>query len=174
MPTDSNKGWCPRCRAEIEIPDGYPAHVTCPNCDAEVAPGAAVNFRQESRMRRRRVWSIVAGLALLTLVFFSYWYRSYLFSGFGLVVEATGGRTLAVLSLALALFVLVCFFFWMIFPMLVYFGLRDIRRRTAKLDQTTRLCLRHIAQIPPQQEVPTSEPEPKARCAAPPSTVPPP
>ena len=105
----------------------------------------------------------VAILAVLTLGFLSYWFRGHLTSGFGFVAEATGGRTAAALSLALILFILVCAFFWMIFPIVVYFGLKDLRRRTAELDQTSRLCVHHLAQLTANQDVsePKTTPEQK-------------
>ena len=105
----------------------------------------------------------LALLAVLTLIFLGYWFRGHISSGFGFVAEATGGRTAAVLSLVLILFILVCAFFWMILPIIVFFGLRDLRRRTAELDQTSRLCVRHLAQLTANQDVsePKTTPEQK-------------
>ena len=34
---------------------------------------------------------------------------------------------------------------WMLFPIFVYVGLKDLRRRTAELDRTTKLCAHHLA-----------------------------
>ena len=160
MSPPSQKGCCPGCHAEIEIPDDHAqAAISCPNCARKVAVRAAVDFRRESLRRNRKVWVAVMGLVALTLGLLGYRFRGHLSSGFGLVAEATGGSTTAVLSLTFALLALVCVFFWMIFPILVYLGLKDLRRRTAKLDQTTQRCVRHLAQLTAHQDVP--QPEPK-------------
>jgi hypothetical protein len=164
MPPSSNIGWCPYCRSQIEIPQAQ-AHpvIPCPGCARMVAVCAAVDFRPPSRRRNRVICLVVAILAVLTLSFLGYWFRGHLSSGFGFVADATGGKTTAALSLALILFILVCAFFWMIFPIVVYFGLKDLRRRTAELDQTSRLCVRHLAQLAVNQEVskPKTTPEQK-------------
>jgi hypothetical protein len=128
-----------------------------------VAVCAAVDFRPPTGRRNRVIRLAVAILAVLTLSFVGYWFRGHLSSGFGFIAEVTGGRMTAALSLALILFILVCAFFWMIFPIVLYFGLKDLRRRTAELDQTSRLCVRHLAQLAVNQDVsqPKTSPEQK-------------
>jgi len=164
MSLGPHKGGCPCCLAEIEIPDEHPdPDISCPNCGRRVAVRAALGFRRESRGRSRKVRLTVAGLAVLTLSLLGYWFRGHLLSGFGFVAEATGGRTTAALSLALVLLALVCAFFWMILPILVYFGLKDLGRRTTELDQTTRLCLRHLAQLTVNHNVSKPMPAPEQK-----------
>jgi hypothetical protein len=145
MSAGLRKGWCPHCRAEIEI------------LDADPAPG-----------RNWRIWAIVGGVIALTLAWLGYRFRGHLSSAFGSLADATGGKTIAVLCLALAVFVLVCIFFWMVFPILIYFGLKDLRRRTARLDQTTQVFVQQLAQLSTQQDVAKSEsaPEQKVRGTA--------
>ena len=99
-----------------------------------------------------RVWKvrlIVAGLVLLALGLAAYSFRGHLTSAFGFITEATGSKTNAVLSLVVALCVLVCLvtclFAWLVFPIIVFFGLKDLRRRTAELDRTTRLLADLVA-----------------------------
>jgi hypothetical protein len=134
-----------------------------------------VDFRQGLRGRNRKVWVTVASLVALTIGLVGYRFRGHLSSAWGLVAEAMGGRTAAALILTLALFVLVCVFFWMILPILVYLGLKDLRRRTAKLDQTTQLCVRHLAQLTADHDVTKPEPAPEQKAGkdVPPAAVPP-
>jgi hypothetical protein len=82
--------------------------------------------------------------AMLLLVFL---YRRFLLSGLDLVGEATGGRTSAALCLLLGLLVLIWLLVWLLFPLFVYLGMRDLRRRTAELDQTMKLCAQHLTRI---------------------------
>ena len=121
-------------------------------------------FDQKSQ-RLTIIWVIVAGLAALTLAILGYRFRGHLSSAFGLLAEETGGKTVAALSLVGALFILVCAFFWMIFPILVFLGLRDLRHRTARLHETTELCVQQLAQLTAQDEALKAEaaPEQKAR-----------
>jgi hypothetical protein len=95
--------------------------------------------------RKRAVWLTVAALLVLVLLVLGYFYRRFLLSGLDLVAEATGSRMTAALSLALGLLALIWLLVWMLFPIFVYFGLRDLRRRTAELDRTTKLCAQHLA-----------------------------
>lgn len=95
----------------------------------------------------RNVWMarlMVAGLVLVVLSYFAYRYRGHLSSAFGWLAQETGGKTLAILVIGLGLWILVCGIFWLIFPILVYFGLKDLRRRTAQLDQTLQMYGRNL------------------------------
>jgi hypothetical protein len=102
-------------------------------------------------LRKRKVWLTIATVAVLSLVVLGCFYRRFLLSGLDLVAEATGGRISAALALALGLLALVWVFVWMAFPIFVYFGLRDLRRRTAQLDRTTTLCARNLSRIAAEQ-----------------------
>jgi hypothetical protein len=148
----------------MEIPDTPPGPVIpCPRCAGKIASATAEDLRPEAPGRKWRVWMIVAGVALIALAIAGYKFRAHLSSAFGLLADATGGRTLAVLSIALALFLVICLLFWMTFPILVYLGMRDLRRRTARLDQTTQLYLRHLARLTTQPGAQEPEPAPESK-----------
>ena len=93
------------------------------------------------------IWIAVAGIAIIASGALAYVYRARLRLGLGLLVDETGSKSMAALCLVLGLFVLVCLVLWMLFPLLVYTGLKDLRRRTSELDETTRLCARHLARL---------------------------
>ena len=100
---------------------------------------------------KRLSWGGIAALLLLLLLLvLGCIYRHHLVAGLDLVGEATGGRTSAALCVALAVLVLVGLIIWMLFPLFVYLGLRDLSRRTAELDQTMKLCAQHLARTSPE------------------------
>lgn len=92
---------------------------------------------------KRTVW-IATAAALVVLLVLGFFYRHFILSGLDLVAVGTGGRTSAALCLVLALLVLAWLLVWLLFPLFVYLGLRDLRRRTAELDRTMKLCARHL------------------------------
>jgi hypothetical protein len=102
---------------------------------------------QLSHRIKRALWITLPFLAILALGALGYAYRIRLKVGLDFLVEETGSRTMAALCLILALFTLVCLLLWMLFPLLVYLGLKDLRRRTSELDETTRVCARHLARL---------------------------
>ena len=103
-------------------------------------------------LRERKVWLAIATIAVLSLLVLGCFYRRFLLSGLDLVGEATGGRISAALALALGLLALVWVFVWMAFPIFVYFGMRDLRRRTAQLDRTTKLCAHYLSRVTAEQQ----------------------
>jgi hypothetical protein len=96
--------------------------------------------------RKRAIWVALAALVALMLVLGCF-YRRFLLSGLDLVAEATGGRMSAALCLLLGLLALVWLFVWLLFPLFVYLGMRDLRRRAVELDRTMKLCAQHLARI---------------------------
>jgi hypothetical protein len=100
---------------------------------------------------------------VLALAALGYRFRGHVSSAFGSLAEAVGGKMFAALSLALALFLVVCLVFWMIFPILVYFGLRDLRRHTARLHETAQRSLQHLAQLTAQRDISKAEPAPEQK-----------
>jgi hypothetical protein len=106
--------------------------------------------------------------AMLLLVFF---YRRFLLSGLDLVGEATGGRTSAALCLLLGLLILIWLLVWLLFPLFVYLGMRDLRRRTVELDRTMKLCAQHLTRIaagtPPAERERTTAPQQGTESEAP-------
>lgn len=95
-------------------------------------------------LKKRAVWIGTVALVVVLLVLACI-YRRFLLSGLNLVAEGTGSRTSAALCLAGALLALAWLLVWLLFPIFVYFGLRDLRRRTAELDRTMKLCAQHLA-----------------------------
>jgi len=91
----------------------------------------------------RKYWKVYLGLCVLGLLFlayFGYRHRGHVSSAFSWISEETGGKTMAVLTIALTLCALVYALFCFIFPILVYLGVRDLRRRTAEMEQTIQMC----------------------------------
>ncbi len=112
--------------------------------------------------RKLAIWLtvgvVVVGLFVLVCI-----YRRFLLSGLDLIAEGTGSRLTALGALALGFLVLVWLIFWMLFPVFVFLGLRDLRRRTSELDRTTRLCARQLAILTteshgPKPSEPTEQP----------------
>ena len=83
-----------------------------------------------------KVWLSASLLGLLVLAYFGYRYRAHVSSAFGWISEETGGKAMGVLTIALTLCGLVYAFFCLIFPIIVYVGLRDLRRRMAEIEKT--------------------------------------
>src|ERR1700690_1893664 len=94
--------------------------------------------RSFNMSKTRAVWLAVVGLVASVVLAVGYHYRHFLLSGFDLAAEDTGRRMTALLCLALVLLALAWMFVWMLFPIFVYFGMKDLRRRTAELDRTTK------------------------------------
>jgi hypothetical protein len=92
---------------------------------------------------KRAVWIASAAVLALLLVL-GFFFRHFLLSGLDLVAEGTGSRTSAALCLVGALLVLALLLVWLLFPIFMYFGLRDLRRRTAELDRTMKLCAQRL------------------------------
>jgi hypothetical protein len=82
-----------------------------------------------------KIWLSAFLVGLLILVYLGYRYRGHVSSAFGWISEETGGNTMAVLVIALALAGLIYAVFCLILPMIVYFGFRDLRRQTAEIEK---------------------------------------
>jgi hypothetical protein len=103
----------------------------------------------------KRVW-IASAAVLAALLVLAFFLRHFLLSALDLVAEGTGSRTSAALCLLGGLLVLALLLVWVLFPIFVYFGLRDLRRRTAELDRTMKLCAQGLARTaaePPAHKV---------------------
>jgi hypothetical protein len=115
----------------------------------------------------RKHWKILLSaflVGLLILAYFGYQYSGHVSSAFGWISDETGGNTMAVLVIGLALVGVVYASFCLIFPMIVYFGLRDLRRRSAHLEKTletfTTLFVREANNgVRPEAAVKSSEKE---------------
>jgi hypothetical protein len=121
-------------------------------------------FRERATASHRRMIWVITLLSVLVLVVLGYVYRRFLLSGLDLVAEGTGGRSTAILCLALGLVALTLIAIWLLLPIFLFFGFRDLRRRTAELDRTTRLCARHLAQLAANDQAPATPvaPDPKS------------
>jgi hypothetical protein len=172
------KGWCVHCRGRIHTTaDRRDDVVECPHCGREMAASAAVEYRQSYHRIRRWIWLAVAAGAGLSMGVAGYLYRSTLLAGFDRLVDEAGSRPVAVACLAAALVVLVWVALWMALPILVYIGLKDLRRRAAELNETTKLCARHLARLtrspaPPRNgewtKPASTEPPPEGSSSKPP------
>lgn len=97
---------------------------------------------------------IVPSLILLALAGVTIRYRGHLFSAFGWITEATGSKSYAALAILLTLFILVCAIFWLILPILLYLGLRDLRQRAAELAKAIERLEDPLPQKPPTKTAP--------------------
>ena len=148
---------CPHCRNPLESPSiPLSKTVQCPACARTADLSVALEAFRRSRRARRWVWSTLAAAAVLAGSAFAYRFRTPLGQGFDYLVDQSGSKTAAILSLAVALFITVAVLIWILSPLILFFGLRDLRRRTAELDETTRVCARHLARLtappPPEKE----------------------
>ena len=110
--------------------------------------------------RKRTVW--IASAAVLTvLLAVGFCYRHFLLSGLDLVAEATGSRKSAALCLVVVLLALLWLFVWLLLPLFVYFGLRDLRQRTAELDRTMKLCAQLLTRTTAEPPAPKIEEMPR-------------
>lgn len=138
--------------------------IESPNADAPASIPPVLAPGPGFRRRKRTIWLVLAAMALLALGIFAWFDRRFLLSGLDIVAEATGSRTTALLALAFGFLALVWVLVWMLFPIFVYLGLRDLRRRTAALDLNTRLCASHLARLAEERHgsrsSPSSEPQP--------------
>ncbi len=99
---------------------------------------------------------IVPSLILIALAGIAIRYRGHLFSAFGWVTEATGSKSYAALAILLALFILVCVIFWLVLPILLYLGLRDLRQRAAELAKAIERLEDPLTQKPPTKTAPAA------------------
>ncbi len=86
----------------------------------------------------RRFWKNLVGvgaLIVLALIYFGFRYRGHVSSAFGWISEETGGKMMAVLTIALASIGLAYGAFCLIFPIIVFSRLNDLRRRIAEVAQ---------------------------------------
>ena len=95
----------------------------------------------------RTCWKLSLGAFLfgvLLLAYLGYRYRGHVSSAFGFISEETGGTAMAVLTIILSICGLMYGAFCLVFPILAYFGLKDLRRRIAAIQTTqivaTRSC----------------------------------
>jgi hypothetical protein len=120
--------------------------------------------RQTLFSKKRSIWLIIAAVVGLSFVVLVCVYRRFLLSGLDLVAEATGSRLTAALSLTFVLLVLAWTLVWMLFPIFVYFSLKDLRRRAAELERATSSCASLLAQLAAErhESKPQPAPEPQA------------
>ena len=143
--------------------DAAPRTAISPDCGKGLRLHLGQDGHRGANRKGRAVAWTVAGIVVLSLVILGCVYRGHLFSALDLVDEATGNRTITVLSLVFLLLALVCMALWMILPMILYLGLKDLGRRTASLDQTMRLFISHLAQPKPVADVPQTRPAPEEK-----------
>ncbi|MFO1501909.1 MAG: hypothetical protein U1G07_26625 [Verrucomicrobiota bacterium] len=147
MPTPL-KGWCVHCRTVFEFPEArHGLVVECPACGGEMMQRAALDYRERSMQSRLKLWLGSIAVAALLLAGLTYLLWARLRAAFDLLVEATGSAGAAWACVAAGLLALACILLWVLFPVLVYFGLRNLSRRAAELEQTTKICARHLARL---------------------------
>jgi hypothetical protein len=141
-------GWCVHCRGGLKVPlkdDG--SMVGCPHCGREMSIAAATDYRRGVRRRNGWLWLSLAAVILLALGALVYWYRTPVLAGYDILLEETGSHAAAMVALVVSLALLVWAALWILLPIVFYIGLRDLRRRTADLDETMKLCARHLAAL---------------------------
>jgi hypothetical protein len=97
--------------------------------------------------RKHLAWLTAIAAALMAILVLGFIYRRFLLSGLDLIAQGTGSRKTALLAVLGLLLVIGWLLVWLLFPLIVYLGLRDLRRRTTDLDQTTRACLDQLARL---------------------------
>ena len=102
---------------------------------------------QLSNRSKRTLWMVVPTIVIAAVAALAYVYRSRIELGLGLLVDETGSRTMAAVCLVLGLFALCCLLVWMVFPILFYVGLKDLRHRTSEMNETTKVCANHLARM---------------------------
>lgn len=107
---------------------------------------------QSSNPLKRTLGIAVTLIAIAALGALAYVYRERLNLGLTFLIDETGSKTAAAAFVVLALFAVVCLVLWMVFPFLVFVGLKDLRRRTSDLDQSTKLCAQHLAELARNRE----------------------
>lgn len=154
--------------------------MTCPHCGREVSASMAIDYRRSHHRVKRIVWLGFAAIVPITLAVLGYVYRGRLLSAFDLLAEGVGGNATAAWTLAGVLVLLLWVAVWIFFPIFVYLELKHLGRRAAELDETARLCLRHLARLSAPSEVPgngkpredqTSATGPSNRLADPPKLL---
>ena len=141
----SPNGRCVHCRGRMRVtPLGGDAVVSCPHCGREMAASAALENRSPYR---RWVWAEIAAAVVIGLAILAFVYRAPLGWAFDILAEETGSMTAAIVCLGVALLALLWAALWLLFPIVVFLGLRDLRRRTSEVDATTELCARHLAYL---------------------------
>src|SRR5690242_13009016 len=146
--------WCRSCGGRIEASPDSAGPLECPYCGVRAPLGGALDpTGRAATLRSRAIWLILAAVGVLLIIGFGLWYRRFLLSGLDLVAEATGGRTSALLAVVAIVLLAAGLLVWMLLPFFVYLGLRDLRRRTAELARTTRLCAHHLARANAQGQM---------------------
>jgi len=107
---------------------------------------------QPSNRTKRTFWILAAAAAIIAVGVVGYVYRSRIKLGLGVMVDETGSRTMAAVCVVLGLFALFCLLLWMLFPILFYFGLKDLRGRTSELNETTKVCACHLARLAEERD----------------------
>ena len=95
-----------------------------------------------------KVWLSVFFLGfvgLLALAYLGYRYRGHVSSAFGWISEETGGKKMAVLTIALTLCGLIYGFFCLISPIIVVLELRDLRHRTTEIERIVQTFARVVS-----------------------------
>lgn len=149
----SRNGWCVHCRSRLDllVEEGG-SIVACPHCGREMQASEAIAYRKRFRQTRRRIWIGVGALVVIGLASLAYFNRALLRWGYDLLVEETGSHTAALGALAAGCVALLWLALWILFPVVVFAGFLQLRRRTVELEETTRLCARHLAQLTARAE----------------------
>lgn len=144
----SRNGWCVHCRSRLDllVEEGG-SIVACPHCGREMQASEAIAYRKRFRQTRRRIWIGVGALVVIGLASLAYFNRALLRWGYDLLVEETGSHTAALGAVAAGCVALLWLALWILFPVVVFAGFLQLRRRTVELEETTRLCARHLAQL---------------------------
>lgn len=146
-------GWCVHCRGRIDLTaQDWDSMIDCPHCGREMEASAAVAYRRRFRRTRRWLWIGAGVLAVIGLASLVYFNHALLRWGYDRLAEEMGSHTAAVACLAAALLAALWLVCWMLFPLVVFIGLRDLRRRTLELEETTKLCARHLARLTSRAE----------------------
>jgi len=145
------KGSCVHCQGNIEFDSEHSDSVAeCPHCGKDTVLRKAAEFRQDQKRNRRLiVWSLITLLALC-FVIPAIAFRHEIVQAFQLLAGFLGSAMVAFGVVTVAVIFLIWCGLWLLFPVFVYFGFRDLQRKAEAVELATQSCARTLGQIQEQ------------------------
>src|SRR5262245_8772507 len=114
-------GSCIHCRSLIDIPtDARRSMIECRSCGQKMPAALALEYQHRLQPRGGGAWLVVGTILVLALLAAGYFYRRRLHTVFDLLVDETGGKTAATVSVVAAVLGLIFLILWLCVPILLY------------------------------------------------------